>query len=132
MSVRRLKYWLAAAILAVACQFGTALAAEPADLERGEKLWGKCEACHTYEKGGEHKVGPNLWHIFGRRAGALEDYNYSEALRESGLVWTEENLDAYLAATQDFLPGSKMYGGLAIEQNRIDLLAWLKSVTKEK
>jgi cytochrome c len=104
---------------------------EAPDLERGEKLWGKCKACHTYEKGGRHIVGPNLWNIFGKQAGTAEGYTYSEAMVNSDVVWTEETLDAYLAATQDFMPGSKMYGGLAIEQNRIDLLAWLKTVTEE-
>lgn len=102
-----------------------------ADLERGAKLWGKCKACHTYEKDGRHIVGPNLWGIFGRKAGAAEDYFYSDAMRESDVVWTEKTMDAYLAATQDFMPGSKMYGGLAIEQDRNDLIAWLKTVTQE-
>ena len=104
---------------------------QTADLESGRKLWGKCKACHTYEKDGRHIVGPNLWGIFGREAGTAEGYAYSEAMQESDVVWTEKSLDAYLAATQDFMPGSKMYGGLAIEQNRRDLLAWLKTVTEE-
>jgi cytochrome c len=99
--------------------------AEP-DIARGEKLWGKCRSCHTIEPGGRHKVGPNLHGIFGRAAAALPDYNYSEAMRRAGLVWTEETLDRYLAATQDFLPGTKMYGGLAIKSDRDDLIAWLK------
>jgi cytochrome c len=99
--------------------------AEP-DIARGEKLWGKCRSCHTIEPGGRHKVGPNLHGVFGRAAAALPDYNYSEAMRRAGLVWTEETLDRYLAATQDFLPGTKMYGGLAIKSDRDDLIAWLK------
>jgi len=128
--------------LALACTLAGTLAAapasapwaaetKPADLENGAKLWGKCKACHTYEKDGRHIVGPNLWGIFGRTAGTAEGYAYSEAMRESGVVWTEETLDAYLAATQDYMPGSKMYGGLAIDQERKDLIAWLKSVTEE-
>ncbi len=105
-------------------------AAEPPDLDRGAALWGKCRACHTYEKGGAHLVGPNLWDMFGEEAGTAKGYAYSKAMKEADIVWTEETLDAYLAATQDYIPGSKMYGGLAIEQNRIDLIAWLKSVTE--
>jgi cytochrome c len=121
-----------ALVIAIFMATGAVLAqTEPADLERGEKLWGKCKACHTHEKGGRHIVGPNLWNIFGRKAGTAEGYVYSEAMANSDVIWTDETLDAYLAATQDFMPGSKMYGGLAIEQNRIDLLAWLKTVTEE-
>jgi cytochrome c len=116
---------LAALLLAPA----TAVASDGPDLAQGEKLWGKCRACHTYENGGKHKVGPNLAGVFGRPAAALPDYNYSEAMRRSGIVWTEETMDKYLAATQDFLPGTKMYGGLEGEANRRDLIAWLKQST---
>lgn len=101
-------------------------APEPPDIERGAELWAKCRACHTLEPDGRNIVGPRLHGIFGRRAGSQPDYRYSEAMKTSGLVWTEQTLDAYLAATQDFLPGTKMYGGLAIPQDRADLIAWLK------
>lgn len=102
----------------------------PPSAERGAELWAKCRACHTVEKGARHLVGPNLHGVFGRRAGALSNYNYSPAMKAAGLVWTDETLDRYLAATVDFIPGSKMYGGLAIKQDRIDLIAWLKEATR--
>lgn len=101
-------------------------APEPPSVERGAELWGKCRACHTVEPNGRNIVGPRLHGMFGRRAGSLPDYRYSEAMKKSGLIWTEQTLDAYLAATQDFMPGTKMYGGLAIPQDRADLIAWLK------
>ncbi len=101
-------------------------APEPPSLERGAELWGKCRACHTLEPHGRNIVGPRLHGLFGRQAGSQPDYRYSEAMKTSGLIWTEQTLDAYLAATQDFLPGTKMYGGLAIAQDRADLIAWLK------
>lgn len=102
---------------------------EPPSLERGEELWGKCRACHTLDAKGRNIVGPRLHGVFGRRAGSVPDYRYSEAMKQSTVIWTERTMDAYLAATQDFMPGNKMYGGLAIAQDRIDLIAWLKQAT---
>jgi cytochrome c len=102
----------------------------PPSAERGAELWAKCRACHTIEKDGRNIVGPNLHGVFGRRAGAVPAYNYSPAMKAANLVWTEATLDRYLAETVDFLPGTKMYGGLAIEQDRRDLIAWLKQASQ--
>lgn len=102
---------------------------EPPSLERGAELWGKCRACHTLEANGRNIVGPRLHAVFGRKAGSLPDYRYSEAMKKSGVIWTAETMDKYLAATQDYIPGNKMYGGLAIAQDRIDLIAWLQQQT---
>jgi cytochrome c len=116
-------------IIAAGCLFslpGLAQALEPPSLERGEELWGKCKTCHTLEPNGRNLVGPRLHGMFGRQAGAVADFRYSETMKKSGVTWTDANLDAYLAATQDFMPGNKMYGGLAIAQDRADLLFWLK------
>lgn len=104
-------------------------ALEPPSLERGAELWGKCRTCHTVEAKGRNLVGPRLHGVFGRKAGSQPDYRYSDAMKTSNVVWTEQTLDAYLAATQDFIPGNKMYGGLAIAQDRVDLIAWLKQAT---
>lgn len=103
----------------------------PPSAERGAELWAKCRACHTIEKGGRNIVGPNLHGVFGRRAGTAPAYNYSPAMRAANLVWTDETLDKYLAETVDFLPGTKMYGGLAIKQDRLDLIAWLKAAARD-
>jgi cytochrome c len=102
----------------------------PADPARGAEVWAKCKACHTLAANGPHIVGPSLHDLFGRKAGTQTGYAYSPAMRESGVVWNEDTLDKYLAATTDFLPGTKMYGGLTIKQDRLDLIAWLKTATR--
>ena len=121
------------AILALAATPGAARAQDllPPSAERGAELWAKCKSCHTIEKGGRNIVGPNLHGVFGRRAGTAPAYNYSPAMRAANLVWTDETLDRYLAETVDFLPGTKMYGGLAIKQDRLDLIAWLKAAARD-
>jgi cytochrome c len=122
-----------AAVFAIAFAAFPARAQEllPPSAERGAELWAKCRSCHTVEQGGRNIVGPNLHGVIGRRAGSLPDYNYSPAMRKANLVWNDETLDHYLAATVDFIPGSKMYGGLAIKQDRLDLIAWLKQATRQ-
>ena len=120
-----MKIWLAALAALIA------LPAKASDLEsvaRGAELWAKCQACHTLAAGGRHTVGPNLHKLFGSKAGTRPGYRYSDVMKNSGVIWTEQAIDGFIAATQDFMPGSKMYGGLAIDQDRIDLIAWLKAV----
>ncbi len=127
----RIVIWLLLPALICCAGFASAQDArpeqlEPPSLERGAELWGKCRACHTIEAKGRNIVGPRLHGVFGRKAGSLPDYRYSDVMKKSTVIWTEQTLDAYLAATQDFMPGNKMYGGLAIAQDRVDLIAWLK------
>ena len=100
-----------------------------ADLAHGEKLWRKCMSCHTLEANGRNKVGPRLHGLFGRVAGSVVDYRYSDALKGSGIIWNERTLDAYLKDTQGFVPGSKMYGGLSQEEDRANLIQFLKRAT---
>ena len=100
-----------------------------ADPARGEAVFRKCASCHTLEAGGRNRVGPRLHGLFGRQAGAVADFRYTAALKESGLVWDETTLDAFLKDSEAFVPGTKMYGGLAIDQDRADLIAYLRRAT---
>jgi cytochrome c2 len=118
-----------AAILALAVVGASAMSAAAADPARGERLWRKCASCHTLEANGRNRAGPRLHGVFGRTAGSVPDYRYSEALKRSGIVWTAQTLDAYIKDSEGFVPGTKMYGGLTQDADRADLLAFLKAAT---
>jgi cytochrome c len=116
-------------MLALLVTFGVAAPAAAADPDRGEQLWRKCASCHTLEANGRNRAGPRLHGVFGRTAGSVADYPYSEALKKSGIVWNEQTLDAYIKDAEAFVPGTKMYGGLSQDADRADLLAFLKAAT---
>lgn len=117
--------------LALALALWAPLPAQAAgDPVRGAEVFRKCVSCHTVESGGRNRVGPRLHGVFGRRAGAVEGFRYSEALRASGLVWDETTLDAYLKDSEGFVPGTRMYGGLTLDQDRADVIAYLRQVTR--
>lgn len=96
------------------------------DLSRGEKLFARCSACHSVN--GQKKTGPSLAGVFGRKAGSVEGARYSKALAQSDLVWTEQNLDAYLTAPAALVRGTTMTMRIAKEQDREDLITYLKSL----
>lgn len=100
------------------------------DPVRGAEIFRKCVACHTVESGGRNRVGPRLHGVFGRRAGAVEGFRYSEALKASDIVWDETTLDAYLKDSEGFVPGTRMYGGLTLDQDRADVIAYLRQATR--
>jgi cytochrome c len=103
--------------------------ASAADARRGEEIFRKCVTCHTLEAGGRNRVGPRLAGLFGRTAGSVDDFRYSDALKRSGIVWNDTTLDAYLKDSEGFVPGTKMYGGLALDADRADLIAFLRGAT---
>jgi len=116
---------------------GGALALAPAawaegDAKAGQRVFNQCRACHTLDPG-KNRVGPSLAGVFGRKAGTLEGFNFSKAMRESGVVWDEETLDQYLAKPRDFMPGNRMsFAGLRKPEQRADLIAYLKEATKSR
>ena len=117
-------------ILAATC--GPALA--EGDAELGEKVYKKCKACHTVEAEGKNKVGPNLYNIYGAELAGNPDFKYSDALLEKaaeGLVWDDENLQAWLENPQDFAKKSKMVLKLRKAEDRENVIAFLKTLTDQ-
>lgn len=89
-----------------------------------------CASCHAFEKDGGRRSGPNLFGVVGQKAGARTDFSYSPAMKASGIVWTPEQLDAFLAAPQKTVPGNRMsMSGITDAAKRkaaVDYLATLK------
>lgn len=100
------------------------------DLKNGRRIFARCRSCHTIVEGGPNMTGPNLWAVFGRRAGTQPRFNYSEAVRNAGFAWNAERLDQWLTRPRDFLPGNKMsFPGIPLTEERRDLIAYLKVET---
>jgi cytochrome c len=97
------------------------------DPTRGEQIYHRCQGCHSIDA---NRVGPRHAGLFGRHAGSLDDYNYTDAMRASGVVWNETTLDQFLTAPRKFIPGTKMpFAGIPDAQERADLIAYLKKAT---
>jgi cytochrome c len=117
------------AILAAALGAVVPVAASAQDATAGQRVFNQCRACHTIDAGGRNGVGPNLHGLFGRKAGSIEGFRYSNPMKEkaeAGLTWTEETLRTYFANPKAVVPaGSMSYPGLKNEQQMNDLLAYL-------
>lgn len=107
-------------------------AAVAQDAAAGKKVFRRCMACHTVDEGGANKVGPNLWGIFGSTPGSRANgFNYSKALKDSGIVWDDATLSAYLENPRKAVPKTRMsFAGLKKAEQRDDVIAYLKSVTQ--
>lgn len=98
------------------------------DAANGQRVFTQCRTCHQVQPG-RNMVGPSLYGILGREAGSVEGFRYSDANANSGIVWTEEVMYEYLENPARYIPGTIMaFPGLRREQDRVDVIAYLKSI----
>lgn len=127
-----MKAQLGAAIsIALICAAGT-VAAQSGDAAKGERLFNQqCKTCHTVEKGGRNGIGPNLFGMFGRKAGTAEGFASSDAMQKSGIVWDDKIVGEYLRDPKAKVPDSKMvFPGLKRQEQLDDMLAYLRKATQ--
>jgi cytochrome c len=116
--------WLAIGLALVVSQAG---AANDAQLRAGEAIYARCMGCHAlaYDRTGPHHCG-----LFGRRAGSVPGFPYSEAMKRSDIVWSARTLDRFLANPPQTVPGTAMgYAGVPDPKERAALIAWLRQAT---
>ena len=100
------------------------------DAARGEAKFQDCAACHKLEAGANN-VGPSLHGIFARKAGDIADFRYSPAMKKSGIVWTPQMLEKFIAEPQAMVPANRMpYAGMASASDRADLIAYLAKASQ--
>ena len=96
------------------------------DVASGEKIFKKCVACHSINKGGKNKIGPALYNVVGRKIGGVADYKYSKALVAYGKEWNFEELNGFLLKPAKWIKGTKMaYAGLRKEEDRASIIKYL-------
>lgn len=100
------------------------------DVKAGKKVFRKCKACHELKEG-RNGAGPSLHSVLGAPAGQVAGFNYSDAMAQSGIVWTDESMAAFLSAPKSVVPGTIMqFSGLKKESDVVNLLAYLASETQ--
>ncbi|MAF96667.1 MAG: cytochrome c family protein [Rhodospirillaceae bacterium] len=103
-----------------------------ADAVAGVKTFKKCKSCHTTDKGGKNRVGPNLWDVVGRAKAGAAGYGFSGALKGLGGAWTYQDLDAFLANPKGFAKGTKMsFAGLKKPRDRAAVIVFLRSLSDQ-
>ena len=132
--IARQRSFFPAFLMGLAAAFsGTKVMADPpsaplqGDPNHGKALYQACAACHSVE---ENDIGPLHRGVVGRRAGSVPDYNYSPALKNSGITWDEAQLDRWLINPSAMVPGTKMFFKLDDAQMRADIIAYLKTQAK--
>ena len=102
-----------------------------ADPKRGQQTARVCQTCHTFEKGGPNKIGPNLWGVVGRKKGTEGGFAYSDAIKSKGGEWNIDDLNKFLTNPRGYAPGTKMsFAGLQRENQRADVIAYLNTLSE--
>ena len=100
-----------------------------ASVEKGQATAKQCVACHTFEKGGPNRVGPNLWNVVGRPKASEAGFNYSAGMKAKGGNWTFEDLNHFLTSPRAFVAGTAMsFAGLSRDQQRADVIDYLRTL----
>jgi cytochrome c len=114
-------------VLAAVFAVSAASAAQAQDAAAGERIFNQCRTCHQIGETAKNGVGPQLNGLFGRKAGSVEGYSYSNAYKALDKVWSVENFTVYIKDPRGVTPGTKMvYPGLKDETQIANLIAFLK------
>lgn len=126
-----MKIW-AGAVSALIVGIATQASAQSGDAARGQRVFNQqCRACHTLEKDGAQTAGPNLHGVFGRKAGTAAGYEFSDAMKKSGITWDETTMTDYSRDPKAKVPGTKMvFNGVKNAGQLADLVAYLKQATQ--
>ena len=118
--------------ISLACGIALTLAgqASAGDPAKGKRVFNKCKACHSL-KPNQKRIGPSLHGVFGRTSGTAKGFNFSPAMKKAAIVWNEKTMNKYLTNPRKVVKGTRMsFPGLKNEEQREDLIAYLKQATK--